>query len=596
MGSEQEVDDVSLRHLLVDVFENGIINVEKNFIILQILNRYNNDFITENILCNFFDENKDNIYNHNSYFTDSLTFSDTILLNKIITYFTVEKYDKLYGFIDTLKSQKNVISSYLIIKYLQLYCLYTLWDEKTSLMCVVDDGLSTENNYSEEEVLNLKIDGKSDLQELKEIKLISVAVPVNLPFILNEINTLIVANLQSEDLFALSSLYFLKGVIFNKQGNKKKAIEALTNSLKLNPYNWEAFKEMSKCVDRVEEVSILLDYISKEIQYTLLFEFFQIECWFFFFQASNRDIYIEKLTSLLSIFPTSKYLIIKNATLAFELKDFVQSELLFDRLASMDEYSLEAMDLYSNILYVTGNLPKLKSLFVQAKIIDELSLECQIIAGNFESLMKNHEKAILHFKRAIKLITNDSTQKSKVYTLIGHEFIEMTNHHAAIFSYRKATTLDSRNYSAWMGLGLGYDILKQYQFSIYYYQKCVSIKADDSRGWLSMAECYINLGKWNQALDAFTRSYENSVIRNKKAKCAEKIINLYLKQLNNLEGARIWNKKLLIGSQKDDYYISACKWLCEDALENLKDSHEAKHYWTLLKNEGVILEEYQYLE
>ncbi|KAL6928707.1 hypothetical protein ACO0SA_002036 [Hanseniaspora valbyensis] len=588
-------DDNSVDQLLLDLFENGIYNIENIFSLNNLLNHQNSKFILENVLGDYLtgkDILKPNLNNNIDF---SLSIDNKINLNKLIIFFRDKDYDRLYGFVDKLANKNTFISQNLAIKYLQIYSLYLLWDDKTSVLSILDDNLIVGSDFNEDNIVSNKMEDGSSLQELRVIKTISIPVVVDLPFILHEIDHTIDLNYNSDDDFALSLLYYLKGLILNKQNNKKKAIEALTNSLKKNPYNWNAYKEMSSCIDRVEEVSILLEYISKEIQYTLLFEFFQIECWASFFQTSNRNIYIDKLTQLLSIFPTSKYLIIKNASLAFELKDLVQSEFLFDSLIQLDPYSIETMDLYSNILYVTGNLPKLKSLLTKAKIINEFSSECQTISGNFQSLIKNHEKAILHFKRAIKVTSNDSQQKSKLYTLIGHEFIELGNHHAAISSYRRASSLDSRNYAAWMGLGLGYDILKQYQFSVYYYQKCVSIKMDDYRGWLSLGECYYKLEKWNQAINAFTRSYENSFTRNKKVICAEKIINLYLK-IDDLNGARNWNIELTLNTTEDDYYINACKWLCKNAIDNLKNENEARHYWKMLKQAGVILEQYMFLD
>ncbi|OBA27873.1 TPR-like protein [Hanseniaspora valbyensis NRRL Y-1626] len=454
LSADTSYDDNSVDQLLLDLFENGVYNIENFFSLNSLLNHQNSKFILENVLGDYLNGKDVLIPNLNNNIDSSLSINNKINLNKLIIFFKDKDYDRLYGFVDKLANKNIFISQNLAIKYLQIYSLYLLWDDKTSVLSILDDNLIVGSDFNDDNVVSNKMNDDNDgssLQELKVIKTISIPVVVDLPFILHEIDHTIDLNYNSDDDFALSLLYYIKGVILNKQNNKKKAIEALTNSLKKNPYNWNAYKEMSSCIDRVEEVSILLEYISKEIQYTLLFEFFQIECWASFFQSSNRNIYIDKLTHLLSIFPTSKYLIIKNASLAFELKDLVQSEFLFDSLIQLDPYSIETMDLYSNILYVTGNLPKLKSLLTKAKIINDFSSECQTISGNFQSLIKNHENAILHFKRAIKVTSNDSQQKSKLYTLIGHEFIELGNHHAAISSYRRASSLDSRNYAAWMG-------------------------------------------------------------------------------------------------------------------------------------------------
>lgn len=54
--------------------------------------------------------------------------------------------------------------------------------------------------------------------------------------------------------------------------------------------------------------------------------------------------------------------------------------------------------------------------------------------GNYYSLRREHEKAIIYFRRALKL---DRSYLS-AWTLMGHEYVEIKNTNAAIASYRRA--------------------------------------------------------------------------------------------------------------------------------------------------------------
>lgn len=63
-----------------------------------------------------------------------------------------------------------------------------------------------------------------------------------------------------------------------------------------------------------------------------------------------------------------------------------------------------------------------------------LTLTRHITSGNYFSLRNEHEKAIKYFRRATQL---DRTYLS-AWTLMGHEYVEMKNSHAAIEAYRKA--------------------------------------------------------------------------------------------------------------------------------------------------------------
>lgn len=57
-----------------------------------------------------------------------------------------------------------------------------------------------------------------------------------------------------------------------------------------------------------------------------------------------------------------------------------------------------------------------------------------VIVGNYYSLRAEHEKAVKYFRRATQL---DRTYLA-AWTLMGHEYVEMKNSHAAIEAYRKA--------------------------------------------------------------------------------------------------------------------------------------------------------------
>lgn len=56
------------------------------------------------------------------------------------------------------------------------------------------------------------------------------------------------------------------------------------------------------------------------------------------------------------------------------------------------------------------------------------------ISGNYYSIRSDHAKAVLYFRRALKLNPNYLS----AWTLMGHEFMEMKNSNAAIQSYRHA--------------------------------------------------------------------------------------------------------------------------------------------------------------
>jgi len=113
------------------------------------------------------------------------------------------------------------------------------------------------------------------------------------------------------------------------------------------------------------------------------------------------------------------------------------------------------------------------------------------LVGNHYSLRAEHEKAVKYFRRATQL---DRTYIS-AWTLMGHEYVEMKNSHAAIEAYRRAVgmhlfspcpTLDlsrdpldvnRKDYRAWYGLGQAYELMSMHNYALHYYQRATALKS-----------------------------------------------------------------------------------------------------------------------
>lgn len=119
-----------------------------------------------------------------------------------------------------------------------------------------------------------------------------------------------------------------------------------------------------------------------------------------------------------------------------------------------DPYRLDDIDIYSNMLYVMPKLSKLAQLAKDYCMIDRNRAEtcCLIgssklvihhrppaefgsrVAGNYYSSRGEHQKAITYYKRSLQL----NRDYLPAWTLMGHEYVEMKNSHAAIEAYRRA--------------------------------------------------------------------------------------------------------------------------------------------------------------
>jgi len=143
--------------------------------------------------------------------------------------------------------------------------------------------------------------------------------------------------------------------------------------------------------------------------------------------------------------------------------------------------------------------------------------------GNYYSLRTEHAKAVSYFKRALKL----NRSYLPAWTLMGHEYLELKNTHAAIECYRRAADINHRDYRAWYGLGQTYELLKLHLYALFYFQRATALRPYDGRMWCATANCYENLGRDVEAIKCYKRallgSENETLVLGKLAKLYEKL-------------------------------------------------------------------------
>ena len=222
---------------------------------------------------------------------------------------------------------------------------------------------------------------------------------------------------------------------------------------------------------------------------------------------------VTTLDNLEAIFPTSSFIATQSALLHYHAKDFDTASEIFTSLVVADPHRLDALDHYSNILYVMGNRPQLSFLAQIATATDKFRPETCCVVGNYYSLKSEHEKAVMYFRRALTLDRNFLS----AWTLMGHEYIEMKNTHAAIESYRRAVDVNRKDYRAWYGLGQAYEVLDMSFYALFYYQRAAALRPYDTKMWQAMGSCYAKMGRCEQAIKALKRAlvagayYENEI-------------------------------------------------------------------------------------
>ncbi|KAK5737709.1 Anaphase-promoting complex subunit 8 [Elasticomyces elasticus] len=293
-------------------------------------------------------------------------------------------------------------------------------------------------------------------------------------------------------------LDYLYGLCLLRSSKSSDALakQWLLRAVNLQPYNWSAWLDLASLVGSVEELGQLTPHLPKNIV-TLMFhvhinqELFQ----------QTPEVF-DTLTQLEVIFPRSAWLMQQKATLYYHSRDHESAQGMFETLLREHPGRLEGLEVYSNLLYILPDRPGLAALASHASDTDKFRPETNCILGNYYALLASHEKAILHFRRALTLDRSFQT----AWTLMGHEYIELKNTQAAIESYRRAVDTNRKDYRAWYGLGQGYEMLECWSYSLFYYQRAAGLCPGDPKMWAAVGGAFGKCGKWGNAIQAFKRS------------------------------------------------------------------------------------------
>lgn len=295
-------------------------------------------------------------------------------------------------------------------------------------------------------------------------------------------------------------LEYLYGVVLARSKQEDLAQEWLLRSVRLNPYHWGAWEEMSHLLSSVDDLNGQLH--SGCLPQNVMTLVYQVHANVDLFSTADSSATATALNSLLDLFPSSTYLLTQQALFYYHSKDFDAASSIFQDILVAHPYRLDSLDHYSNILYVMADRPKLAFLAHLATSVDKFRPETCCVVGNYYSLCSHHEKAVMYFRRALTL---DRSFLS-AWTLMGHEYIELKNTHAAIESYRRAVDVNRKDYRAWYGLGQAYEVLDMGFYALFYYQRAAGLRPYDAKMWQAVGSCYAKMNRLDQAIKALKRA------------------------------------------------------------------------------------------
>jgi len=274
------------------------------------------------------------------------------------------------------------------------------------------------------------------------------------------------------------------------------AVDLLCAALHKEPTLWAAWLELAAaCADRDAIARLALP------EHWMKHFFYAHVC----LELQQNSEAVTLYEGLATEFPASTYILAQLATAHYQLREFDEAQVRFEELLRADPYRLDNIDTYSNILYVKESKRALSCVAHNAVSLDKYRPETCCIIGNYYSLRAEHEKAVVHFQRALRL---DRSYLS-AWTLMGHEYVELKNTGAAIHAYRQAVQISPRDYRAWYALGQTYEILQMPFYALFYYRKATALRPYDARMWCALAGCYRLLNRKAEAIRCYERAESN---------------------------------------------------------------------------------------
>lgn len=186
-----------------------------------------------------------------------------------------------------------------------------------------------------------------------------------------------------------------------------------------------------------------------------------------------------------------------------EKGDFLSAQRCLEQMQKVDPGRMQGLELLSTVYWQLKKEIDLANLAQRAMDWDFESPEAHCISGNCFSLQKDHETALVFFKRSLQL----DPDFTYTHTLSGYEYMSNEDFDKATACFRQALRSDERHYNAWYGLGAIYHRQEKFDLAEYHFERAVSIHPGSSvlRCNLGMAQ-YAN-GKAYPALETLSEAF-----------------------------------------------------------------------------------------
>lgn len=315
-------------------------------------------------------------------------------------------------------------------------------------------------------------------------------------------------------------LLYVYGLVLHKFRLRKYAIEVLEKAINLTPINWSAWYILATLIDNKQQLHDLNlpNHLFKVFFYFMVrleLDITNSEAWTMVSSKETKNIIDKYFKNSLFI----KTLSAKSLGYQANGGDAEAVE-IFGQIRLEDPYRVDAMDVYSNLLFNRRLRKELAKLAYEIEKVDPFTSEANCCIANSFSSREQHTKAIVYFTRALRLNPDHSIP----WALIGHEYLEVTSIEKAIQAYRYALFINKRDCRAWMGLGNTFEAIMShadvknpnFEPCLYYYSQIGKYRPKDHEMFIGLGSIYEKMRNFKEAILCFKKAGPKGLVRLEK--------------------------------------------------------------------------------
>jgi len=187
-----------------------------------------------------------------------------------------------------------------------------------------------------------------------------------------------------------------------------------------------------------------------------------------------------------------------------ELGEFTAAQRCLEQMQVRDPTRLDGLELLSTVYWHLKKEVELSYLAQRVLDTDRLSAVTWCVVGNCFSLQKDHETALVFFRRSLQLEPNFTY----IHTLSGYEYMANEDFDKAIVCFRKALRVNERHYNAWYGLGAIFHRQEKYDLAEYHFERAVQLHPMSSILLCNLGIAQYANGKAYQALETLGQAFK----------------------------------------------------------------------------------------